>query len=166
VKADLRQGLTDAWRGELFGEALMRALRKQLEDAAMHASELDMIARTEGLMADALARVLVDPGDPDMCRAEAIEHAARTVAPLTRWTEFLALASKSLEPALARFESLRRSADSSTREVIDLLVRHEAALIAFLNQSAVGCPAADNMALQAIEHDLRLFLANGSGASF
>lgn len=159
MNADSRQGLVEAWHGELFGEALMHALRARLVDAADHLDELEAIAQLERLMASALGLVLGGGDDMASARAEARDRAASVVTPLTRWEEFLALAIDSLEPALARFRALPQSQDALTSQVTHLLVRNEVALIDYIRRCAAGQPAAQNDALSPIMLNLTHFLA-------
>ena len=151
--------LRQAWEGELFGEALMRELTWRLADAAAHSGELDAIARLERRMARALARL---PGVAQEGSAARAAIQARAIASrLTTWEAFLEASRPSLSLALERFRAIALPEAGQERAVLDLLVRHEIALIQFLEQSAAGCPPERNPALEQIECDLMRFLDTG-----
>jgi len=153
------EALREAWAGELFGEALMYALLRRLPDAAVHAGELRQIAALERSMAKVLASVPGIAVDQVAARAAAAERADAVAGSLRDWGDFLSTSALGLDAALARFGAIPEPGDRRAGEVKSLLVRHEAALIAFIALAATDCPADRNTALHAIGRDLERFLA-------
>jgi hypothetical protein len=131
-------------------------LARSLTDADGHTGELAAIAQVERQMAQALARL------PGIARCGAAERAAsrarETAARLTSWDSFLEISRRSLPAALTRFKEIPVPKASKPRELLGLLLRHEVALIEFIEQAAAGCPPEKNLALHQIDRDLAQFL--------
>jgi len=156
VTPEMLNALREAWEGELFGEALMRELPAYLTDAAAHTGELEAIARVERRMAQALARLpgVAEEGSEPRAAIQARAIASRLIT----WEAFLEASRPSLPVALERFRAIALPEAGEERAVLNLLVRHEIALIQFLEHSATGCPPERNSALEQIECDLVHFL--------
>jgi hypothetical protein len=149
--------LLDAWRGELFGAALMRALRLTLADADDHAEELRRMERVETLMAQALSETVgITLGPADVAAAN--DRARRVACDFPSWTYFVAASIAALPTPLARFRALEPLAPPSLKAVVHLLIEHEEQLAVYLDGCAAGRPADQNEALDAVEAGLRLFL--------
>ncbi|MCP1469765.1 hypothetical protein J3E64_001447 [Sphingobium sp. OAS761] len=154
---DVRAQLLDAWRGELFGAALMRTLRHTLADADDHEEELHRMERVEMLMAQALRETLrITPGPADVAAAN--DRARRVAGGFPDWTDFVAASIVALPAPLARFRALEPVAPPSLKAVVRLLIEHEEQLVVYLDSCAAGRPANQNEALHTVEARLRVYL--------
>jgi hypothetical protein len=154
---DVRAPLLDAWRGELFGAALMRILRLTLADAHDHEEELRRMERVETLMAQALSGTVgITPGPADFAAAN--ERARRIASGFPCWPEFVAASISALPAPLARFRALEPVAPPSLKAVVRLLIEHEEQLVVYLDGCAAGRPADQNKALDAVEARLCVYL--------
>jgi hypothetical protein len=159
--ASFARGLTEAWEGELFGEALMRRLRHTLADAAPHEAELAQIARVECLMGRALATAIADRDVPAaMVVAEA--RAKIIAARYTGWNDFLADSIPAMAAPLARFRALAPLAPAPCKMLVDLLIEHEEMLDRYLQECAAGTEPKDNGWLTGIERKLEGYLLSAS----
>jgi hypothetical protein len=136
------QLLTDAYRGEVLGEALFDAFAARESDPD-HADKLRVLQRIEGDTAARLrplaraAGIEVDGADDETARSQGREiGGAGSVA----WDGFVKGLHDALPPFLAGFVRLRTLADDPGDAALVALVTHEQAINAFAELELAGHP--------------------------
>jgi hypothetical protein len=131
--------LTDAYRGEVLGEALFGAFAARETDAD-RVAKLRVLQRIEGDTAARLrpravaAGIEVDGPDDDSTRAQGREIGETGMD----WDGFVKSLHDALPPFLAGFVRLRELADDPGDPALVALVTHEQAINAFAELELIG----------------------------
>jgi hypothetical protein len=137
-----RDELADrAYRGEVRGEALFRALA-EVAAFADHRHELETLALLEAQTAASL-RPLVErlslPAEPQESDRAIGRRMAAAGADYS-WRDFLGLFAPTTANAIEQYRRLGELVDESDRAIVDDVVAHEEALQAFADASLRGDP--------------------------
>jgi hypothetical protein len=133
--------LTDAYRGELLGEALFAAFAARETDPD-RIDKLRVLQRIEGDTAARLrplaaaAGVEVDGADDETARSQGREMAGAGIA----WDGFVKGLHDALPPFLAGFVRLRTISENPGDPALVALVTHEQAINAFAELELAGHP--------------------------
>ncbi|ATU95375.1 hypothetical protein [Phyllobacterium zundukense] len=124
--------LLSAYEGEILGEAFFATLAHEAE-ADQTRTKLQHLAAIERMVAGALSPVIarrsLEPKRKEELAAQGRKEAIDYLG--LDWTEFAIKLRDLLLPFLAEFEGLLADAPSADEPLVQLLVDHEAALIAF-----------------------------------
>jgi hypothetical protein len=134
--SDYNELLLDAYKGELFGEALFTAMaeREEFED---HAAQIRTLATIERRTAATLQPLVEAAGlecDEDESRAQGRELGGAG----GDWLGFVRALHDALPPFLANFVRLRELADDPHDKALAALVAHELAINAFAELELTG----------------------------
>jgi hypothetical protein len=140
---------TQAYQGEVLGEALFARIADQLDDPS-RADKMRVLSKLERRTKEAIAPALTRAGlssepDPEMFTL------AETLAQGITWEEFLA----ATVPITAQFIPLYQrigELDPSEQDSSDLLVAHEAALRAFAQAELAGDTTSSLDDINALAH--------------
>lgn len=123
-------GLLRAYRGERAAVVTLRSLLEQgLSDEERFLAEL--ILAVETAVGDRLEPLVKRRGLPVSLGAEAVEEARERARVLAGWPGVAASLGEGLEGYVSAFAALRAAAPPEERQVFDLLVDHEVALMRF-----------------------------------
>ena len=132
-----RDGITQAWQGELWGKAFFERLAAATDDADRRA-KWHVLADLEEAIGNRLAPLVANAGDPPSADAyRPLDAAVATYAALS-WPEAMERMTTILEPAIKRFQELLAAAPVAERDAVQLLVDHEVALKRFAERELAG----------------------------
>ncbi|MCY3810701.1 MAG: hypothetical protein OXH15_02785 [Gammaproteobacteria bacterium] len=132
-----RDGIHEAWQGELWGQAFFERLAAATDDADRRAKWL-VLAELEEATGNRLAPLIADaeePPAPDAYRP--LESAVAAYGALP-WHVAMERMMTILDPAIVRFQELLAQAPAEERDTVQILVDHEVALKRFAERELAG----------------------------
>ncbi len=146
------EGIRSAWLGELFGEVFFKTLADRTEDDVMR-TKWQTLAQLEHVTGNRMATLLESHGE----RAVTQDPIEVNEDVMTRYTNATHLDSMRhmrdvVEKAIVRFDQLLAVAPDDDVAAVQFLVRHEEALLTFVDCEIAGDGA---HALEAAEILLR-----------
>jgi hypothetical protein len=136
--SDYEQLLLDAYKGELFGDAIFTAMAAHDDWRSEHRNTLQTLATIEARTAAALRPLVdaagIDLGDEDEPRRQGREMGSAGGS----WDGFVKALFDALPQFLANFVRLRELAPDPHAPAIAALVAHEQAISAFAQLEIAG----------------------------
>ena len=132
-----RDGITQAWQGELWGKAFFERLAAATAGAERRA-KWHMLADLEEAMGNRLAPLVADGFDPPSADAYRPLDAAVATYAAPPWPESMERMTTILDPAIERFQELLAEAPVAERDTVQLLLDHEVALKRFAERELAG----------------------------
>ena len=132
------EGVRSAWLGELFGEVFFKALAERSDDPSMSA-KWQRLAELENVTGKKMAALLESHGEAAVTE-EAIEVGDDILGRYTDTShhESMMHMKDVIENAIARFDQLLATAPESDIPAVQFLVRHEQALLTFIECEMAG----------------------------
>ena len=132
-----RDGIVEAWHGELWGQAFFERLAAATDDAG-HRAKWQVLAELEEATGNRLAPLVADASDPPGVDAyRSLEPAVAAYAALA-WPAAMEQMMGILDPAIERFRELLALAPDAERETVQVLFDHEVALKRFAERELAG----------------------------
>lgn len=132
-----RDGILEAWQGELWGQAFFERLAAATDDAGQRAKWL-VLAELEEATGNRLAPLVADAEEPPSADAyRPLESAVAAYAALP-WGVAMERMMTILDPAIERFQGLLVHAPAEERDTVQILVDHEVALKRFAERELAG----------------------------
>ncbi|MCB2129647.1 MAG: hypothetical protein KDE03_11350 [Rhodobacteraceae bacterium] len=140
--SDFATALKTAYEEEVSGEAFFAALGQHMGGRA--AEVLTIFSEIEHVTALAVAPLIRRHDIAHRSRAELVAEGKDEAAGLNsvEWADFLARVVSDYPAYVHEFETLRDSAGSEDRTVLQLLVEHEVAMLDFARLEVAGTPDA------------------------
>ena len=132
-----RDGVVQAWQGELWGKVFFEQLAVATDDAD-HRAKWQVLAVLEEATGNRIEPLIA--GDSDLPSASAyrsVESALAVYQDLP-WHEAMERMMLILDPAIERFRELLAQAPAEEREAMQILVDHEIALKQFAERELAG----------------------------
>jgi rubrerythrin len=141
-------GIRSAWLGEQFGEVFFRALAGRTNDESMR-SKWQALAELENVTGKRMAAILEAYGEVAVTdeNIEVGEEVLSQYADASHLDAMMRM-KELVEKAIIRFDQLLAVAPESDVAAVQFLVRHEQALLTFVDREIGGDPA---HALEAVE---------------
>ena len=131
-----RDGIAEAWQGELWGQAFFERLAAATDDAGRRA-KWQVLAELEEATGNRLAPLVADASDPPADAYRALEPAVAAYVELA-WPAAMEQMMGILDPAIERFRELLAVAPDAERETVQILFDHEVALKRFAERELAG----------------------------
>ena len=132
-----RDGIEQAWQGELWGQAFFERLAAASDDAG-HRAKWQVLAELEEATGNRLAPLVADASDPPEADGyRSLEPAVAAYAALP-WPAAMEQMMGILDPAIERFRGLLALAPDEERETVQILFDHEVALKRFAERELAG----------------------------
>ena len=132
-----RDGILQAWQGELWGKAFFERLAAATDDAGQRV-KLQVLAELEEVTGNRLAPLVADPEEPPSADAyRPLQSAVAAYAALP-WGVAMERMMTILDPAIERFRELLALAPAEERDTVQILVDHEVALKRFAERELAG----------------------------
>ena len=132
-----RDGIVQAWQGELWGQAFFERLAVVTDDADQRA-KWRVLAELEEVTGNRLAPLVADAEEPPSVDAyRPLESAVAAYAALP-WGVAMERMMTILDPAIERFRELLEQAPAEERDTVQILVDHEIALKRFAERELSG----------------------------
>jgi hypothetical protein len=143
--SDYNELLLDAYKGELFGEALFARMAER-ETFADHRGALRTLAAIERRTAETL-RPFIDAAGIEVDVGESQTAGRELGGAGGDWLGFVRALHDALPPFLANFVRLRELADDPRDRALSALVAHELAINAFAELELAGYPDVSGVVL-------------------
>ena len=132
-----RDGILQAWQGEVWGNAFFERLAATTDDAGQRA-KWQVLAELEEATGNRLAPLVADTEEPPSVDAyRPLESAVAAYAALP-WGVAMARMMDILDPAIDRFRELLALAPAAERDTVQILLDHEIALKRFAERELAG----------------------------
>ncbi|MCY4093711.1 MAG: hypothetical protein OXG05_01140 [Gammaproteobacteria bacterium] len=132
-----RDGIFQAWQGELWGKAFFEQLAAKTDDADTRA-KWRVLAELEDATGKRIASLVADAPEPPSTDAyRSLESSVELYGALS-WHEALERMMIIFDPAIERFQELLTHAPTEERDTVQILVDHEVALKQFAERELAG----------------------------
>ena len=132
-----RDGIRQAWQGEVWGKAFFERLAAATDDAGQRA-KWQVLAELEEATGNRLAPLVDDAGEaPSVDAYRPLDSAVTAYAALP-WGVAMERMMTILDPAIERFRELLAEAPAEERDTVQILVDHEVALKRFAERELAG----------------------------
>ena len=132
-----RDGIRQAWQGEVWGKAFFERLAAATDDAGQR-DTWQVLAELEEVTGNRLAPLVADAEEPPSADAyRALESAVAAYAALP-WGVAMERMMTILDPAIERFRELLAQAPAEERDTVQILLDHEIALKRFAERELAG----------------------------
>ena len=132
-----RDGIRQAWQGEVWGKAFFERLAAGSDDAG-HRAKWQVLAELEEATGNRLAPLVADAEEPPSADAyRPLESAVAAYAALP-WGVAMERMMTILDPAIERFQELLAQAPAEERDAVQILLDHEVALKRFAERELAG----------------------------
>ena len=132
-----RDGIVQAWHGELWGQAFFERLAAATDDAG-HRAKWQVLAELEEATGNRLAPLVADASDAPAADAyRSLEPAVAAYSKLA-WPAAMEQMMGILDPAIERFRELLALAPDGESETMQILFDHEVALKRFAERELAG----------------------------
>lgn len=132
-----RDGIRQAWQGEVWGKAFFERLAAATDDAGQRA-KWQVLAELEEATGNRLAPLVADAEESPAANAyRPLESAVAAYAELA-WPAAMEQMMDILDPAIERFGELLALAPDAERETVQILFDHEVALKRFAERELAG----------------------------
>lgn len=132
-----RDGIREAWQGELWGKAFFERLATATDDAGQRV-KWQVLAELEKVTGNRLAPLVDDAEESSSVDAyRPLESAVAAYAALP-WGVAMERMTTILDPAIERFRELLAQAPAEERDTVQILVDHEVALKRFAERELAG----------------------------
>lgn len=132
-----RDGILQAWQGEVWGQAFFKRLAVATDDADQR-MKWSVLAELEEATGNRLAPLVGGSGKPPSADAyRPLESAVAAYAALP-WGVAMERMTTILDPAIERFRELLAQAPAEERDTVQILFDHEVALKRFAERELAG----------------------------
>ncbi|MDE0371060.1 MAG: hypothetical protein OXI73_00730 [Rhodospirillales bacterium] len=131
-----RDGIRQAWQGEVWGKAFFERLAAATDDAGQQV-KWQVLAELEDVTGSRLAPLVDADGPPSADAYRPLESAVTAYAALP-WGVAMKRMMTILDPAIERFRELLAQAPAAERDTVQILVDHEIALKRFAERELSG----------------------------
>ena len=132
-----REGIVQAWQGELWGQAFFEQLAAATDDAD-HRAKWQVLAELEEAVGNRLAPLVDDESDPPLASAYRSLDSAVEVYEALPWLVAMERMMIILDAAIERFRELLDQAPLEERDTVQILFDHEVALKQFAERELAG----------------------------
>lgn len=132
-----REGIVQAWQGELWGKAFFERLAEETDDADQR-GKWQVLAELEDVTGKLIAPLTTETsGPPEASVGSSLESAVAAYEALP-WRVAMERMMVIVNPAIDRFRDLLSQAPAEERDTVQILVDHEVALKQFAERELVG----------------------------
>lgn len=132
-----REGIFQAWQGELWGKAFFDRLAAATDDADRRA-KWQVLAELEDATGNKLAPLVAGASDPHLTDTYRSLDSAVELYESLPWHVAMEQMMSILDPAIERFRELLTQAPVEERAAVQILVDHEIALKQFAERELAG----------------------------
>ena len=132
-----REGIFQAWQGELWGKAFFDRLAAKTDDVDQRA-KWRVLAELEEATGNRIAPLVADISEPPSASAfQSLDSTVEVYAELP-WRVAMERMMTILDPAIERFQELLVHAPVAERDAVQILFDHEVALKQFAERELAG----------------------------
>ncbi|MCY4130854.1 MAG: hypothetical protein OXG15_16650 [Gammaproteobacteria bacterium] len=132
-----REGIVQAYQGELWGKAFFERLAAATDDAEQR-GKWEVLAALEEATRNRIEPLIADAPDPPVANVyRSLESAVEFYEALP-WHVAMERMMDILDPAIERFRELLGQAPAEERDAVQILVDHEVALKQFAARELAG----------------------------
>ncbi|MCY3858887.1 MAG: hypothetical protein OXG25_08255 [Gammaproteobacteria bacterium] len=132
-----REGIFQAWQGELWGKAFFERLAVATDDSDEQA-KWQVLAELEEVTGNRIAPLVADTTHPPLASSHRSLDSALELYEALPWREAMERMMGILDPAIERFRDLLAQAPAAERDAVQILVDHEIALKLFAEREIAG----------------------------
>lgn len=132
-----REGIVQAYQGELWGKAFFERLAAATDDADQR-GKWQVLAALEEATGNRIEPLIADAPDPPIANVYRSLESAVEVYEALPWHVAMERMMTILDPAIERFQELLAQAPVEERDTVQILVDHELALKQFAERELAG----------------------------